>query len=158
MASHHLGLAIAATALVVGALPALLGTAERPRIEVPVAAPLPEPPPVGANLVVAEAPAEPAPVAAPAAAASAGTMQFPDGSSRPALNGATQALEVPWPAARPWSPIVETVHHGGTDWYRHADGTFTTTIVRIEEVSGKELQIPLCCTPRPSPVRTHLRQ
>lgn len=45
---------------------------------------------------------------------------------------------------RAFAPVVEQLHHHGADCYRHADRTFTATIVRIETVSGKELQIPLC--------------
>ena len=92
-----------------------------------------------------------------AATGNQGSIRFPDGSSRPALNGVTQALEIPWPSGVPFAPVVEQLHHNGADWYRHADGTFTTTIVRTETVSGKQLQIPLCFTPRPAPAQQQLR-
>lgn len=96
--------------------------------------------------VIATAPLQNA-VAAPQAPAGTGSVKFPDGSVRSALNGVTEALEIPWPAGHPWSPIVETVAHNGCDWFRHADGSFTTTIVRTETVGGQVMQIPLCYTP-----------
>ena len=95
-------------------------------------------------------PATPAP-------ADASGVRFPDGSLQPALNGVTALLDIPWPSGRPFAPVVEQLHHNGADWYRHADGTFTTTIVRTEAVSGKELQIPLCFTPQPAPATQQLR-
>jgi len=90
--------------------------------------------------------------AVPAAAArpAAGVLRFPDGSTRPALNGVTDDVELQWPAQRPFAAIVEVVAQAGTDFYRHADGTFTTTVIRRETVSGKMLQIGLCYTPSPA--------
>jgi hypothetical protein len=125
------------------------------------AAPLPAPPeaePVQSRVGAAPA-AEPgaAPAAAPEAAVASGSMRYPDGSSRPALNGVTQELVIPWPSGRPWSPVVEQLTHGGTEWCRHADGSFSTTVVRVETVSGKELQIPLCYTPSEGQARPSFR-
>src|SRR5687768_17441850 len=125
------------------------------------AVPLPEPPDaepaqsrVGAALAAAR---DASPPSEGAVAAPRGSMRFPDGSSRPALNGVTEELVIPWPAGRPWSPVVEQLTHGGTDWCRHADGSFTTTLVRVETVSGKELQIPLCYTPSEGQARPSFR-
>lgn len=98
-----------------------------------------------------------APAAAPAKPAAA-ALRLPDGTTVAALNGVTIDLEVPWPAGVPWSPIVGREWNGGTEFYRHADGSFTTTIVRTETVSGRELQIPLCYTPKPAPVTPQLKR
>ena len=117
---------------------------ELPRATVPTAPPT-VPTPAVAAPVVADATAGAVTAAAPVAG-KAGSMRFPDGSTRPALNGVTEALEIPWPSGRPWSPVVEQVHHNGVDWLRHADGSFSTTIVRTEEVSGRTVQMPLSKT------------
>lgn len=120
----------------------------------PPAASVPVPPAVGD--VIAAAP--PTAVVAPPAPTGKGSVKFPDGSVREALNGVTAELEIPWPAAHPWSPIVETVAQDGVDFYRHADGTFTTTVVRPETVSGEVTQIALCYTPSPQAKVPALRQ
>jgi hypothetical protein len=114
--------------------------AATPRIEAP-------PAPVESATVSVGAPAA-TPAAAPAAAG--GSIRFPDGSSKPALNGVTEALELPWPADRPFAAVLDVVSHAGTDFYRHADGTFSTTVVRTESVSGKQVQIGLCYSPSPA--------
>ena len=85
---------------------------------------------------------EPAPVAAPAAATPAtpaapapkpepkpdAVASYPDGTRMPALNGATDSVQMPWPPQRPWSPIVDKVVDHGQEWYRHADGCWSTTV------------------------------
>ena len=132
--------------------------AELPRATPPTSAPnVPPPAPAVASPVVADAHAG-APATTPPVAGKQGTMRFPDGSTRPALNGVTEVLEIPWPSDRPWSPVVEQVHHNSVDWFRHADGSFSTTIVRKEEVSGRMVQMPLCFTPSPAVGTPSLRQ
>lgn len=132
--------------------------AELPRATPPMSAPnVPPPAPAVASPVVADAHAG-APATKPPVAGKQGTMRFPDGSTRPALNGVTEVLEIPWPSDRPWSPVVEQVQHNDVDWFRHADGSFSTTIVRKEEVSGRMVQMPLCFTPAPAVGTPSLRQ
>lgn len=132
--------------------------AELPRATPPTSVPNVQPSsPAVASPVVADAHAG-APSATPPIAGKQGTMRFPDGSTRPALNGVTEVLEIPWPSDRPWSPVVEQVHHNSVDWFRHADGSFSTTIVRKEEVSGRTVQMPLCFTPAPAVGTPSLRQ
>ena len=132
--------------------------AELPRATPPMSAPnVPPPAPAVASPVVADAHAG-APATTPPVAGKQGTMRFPDGSTRPALNGVTEVLEIPWPSDRPWSPVVEQLHHNDVDWFRHADGSFSTTIVRKEEVSGRMVQMPLCFTPAPAVGTPSLRQ
>lgn len=133
--------------------------AELPRATPPMSVPnVQQPPqPAVAAPVVADAHAG-ASSTTPPVAGRQGTMRFPDGSTRPALNGVTEVLEIPWPSDRPWSPVVEQVHHNNVDWFRHADGSFSTTIVRKEEVSGRTVQMPLCFTPAPAVGTPSLRQ
>ena len=56
-------------------------------------------------------------------------LELPDGSSCATLNGAVDAapLGTYW-GPQPWSPIVAIERSSaGIDWYRHADGSFSTT-------------------------------
>ncbi|MCK5941484.1 MAG: hypothetical protein KAI24_05895 [Planctomycetes bacterium] len=56
-------------------------------------------------------------------------LLLPDGSYVPALNDAVDAapLHEYW-GPRPWSPIVAVERSGaGVDWYRHANGSYSTT-------------------------------
>jgi hypothetical protein len=77
--------------------------------------------------------AAPAPVpasahAAPAPAAAA--MHYPDGSTMPLLNGVRDPVTIAWPPGYPFAKVVETVTDDQhRQWYRHADGSWTTTIV-----------------------------
>jgi hypothetical protein len=90
-------------------------------------------------------------VAAPVAESPAPQAQavFPDGSKWPLLNGVTETVTMPWPN-RPFSPVVDKVFDQGQDWYRHADGTWTTTVLRPETVSGKMVAVGLVFTPKPA--------
>src|SRR5688572_1245976 len=85
-----------------------------------------------------------------------GSVKFPDGSVHRALNGVTDALEAPWPAGHPYAPVVAQLHYNDADWYQHADGTYTTTLVRTDTVSGREVQGAYCYTPSPSKSETKL--
>ncbi len=129
--------------------------APAPALSRSAAASVPVPPAVGDVLATALPPNTVAEATVPGRK---GSVKFPDGSVREALNGVTAELEIPWPAAHPWSPIVETVAHNGCDFYRHADGTFTTTVVRPETVSGQMVQAALCYTPSPHPKAPALRR
>jgi hypothetical protein len=103
----------------------------------------PRPPaPAAAAPTAAESPAQPS--AAPAALA-----VFPDGSTWPLLNGVTETVTMPWPD-RPFSPVAEKITDQGQDWYRHVDGTWTTTVLRPETVSGRMVAMGLVFTPKPA--------
>jgi hypothetical protein len=78
-----------------------------------------------------------------------GTVTFPDGSTRPAVNGVVADLHMPWPGGGPFAPVVAVVSHQGTDWWRHADGSMSTTIERRDQVSGRLFTLPLCYRPEP---------
>lgn len=57
-------------------------------------------------------------------------LELPDGTFLPALNGAVAPAPLSryWGAEVPWSPIVGVERsHAGVDWYRHANGSYSTT-------------------------------
>src|SRR5262245_65795213 len=82
-----------------------------------------------------------------------GVLTYPDGSTRPALNGVTADVTILWDNGRPWSPIVDKVVDAqGWEWYRHADGSNTT--VRSVEINGVPHVCPMTTHPEPEvPVR-----
>lgn len=79
----------------------------------------------------------------------AALVTFADGSRRASLNGVATDLTMPWPGGGPFSPIVEVVTHQGQQWFRHADGTASTTVMAKDQVSGREVAVPMCCRPEP---------
>lgn len=83
-------------------------------------------------------------------------IAFPDGSRQPLLNGATAAVSIDWPASRPFAAVRGKVVHGGTEFYEHTDGTYTTSVVRRDLVGGTELTIGLIYTPETRPVQPQL--
>jgi hypothetical protein len=91
----------------------------------------------------------------PAAKVPSRELALPDGTSVPALNGAVD----PAPLARfwgnfPWSPIVGTRQSGGVDWYEHADGSFSTTMMVFAHGLGREICLTRVAHPGPTPTRT----
>src|SRR5436190_1339417 len=72
-----------------------------------VSPPVVPPPPAVAG-AVDEALPKPVVVAAPTPGK--GSVKFPDGSMHAALNGVTDALEAPWPAGPPYSPVAQQLH------------------------------------------------
>ncbi len=58
----------------------------------------------------------------------ASTLFLPDGTKVKTLNGVKGPVRMVWPAGRPFSPIVEKIiDETGMEWYRHADGSYSTT-------------------------------
>lgn len=67
------------------------------------------------------------------------SIRFPDGSYLPPLNGAKGRVVMTWPAGRPFSPVVGKIGGGQSEeWYRHADGTLSTTVVKFRSDLGRE--------------------
>lgn len=65
-----------------------------------------------------------------------GAAVFPDGTWLPPLNGVGFAPHpCPWPPDRPYSPVIAVITGDkGMQWYRHADGSHSTTqLVRRTE-------------------------
>ncbi len=88
----------------------------------------------------------------PATTTTSRELQLPDGSAVPALNGATD----PAPLAQfwgnfPWSPIVGTQRSDGIDWYQHADGSFSTTMMVFAHGLGREICMTRVAHPGPAP-------
>jgi hypothetical protein len=54
---------------------------------------------------------------------------MPDGSQLPPLNGVREAGDPTWPHDRPYAKVVGTKTVNGIDYYVHADGSTTTTIM-----------------------------
>ena len=108
------------------------------------APPAADPPPAVVTPAATLAPAAPAaavpaPVVPVRAATREASLELPDGTFVPMLNGATGALSLKqyW-GARPWSPILHVVRSdAGVDWYVHADGTFTTTEMKWRSDLGR---------------------
>lgn len=111
------------------------------------AGPLPPPTPAVVQ-------AEPSPSTTPASTAPATAMaRFPGGHHLSALNGIAESVDMPWPTDHPWSPVDGVVRDQGQDWYRHADGSWSTTTI---DPSDPRHSIGLVFTPaaiRPSALR-----
>src|SRR5262252_8360945 len=68
--------------------------------------------------------------AAPPATGVAPAVHYPDGYTMPLLNGVRDPVTIAWPPGYPFAKVVETVTDDEhRQWYRHADGSWTTTIV-----------------------------
>ena len=67
-------------------------------------------------------------------------LELPDGSFVPCLNGATNAapLRKGWDPRLPYSPIVRVERDAGIDWYVHADGTKSTTVMVYRSDLGRD--------------------
>jgi hypothetical protein len=101
----------------------------------------------------AAAPAKPAAAPPPPAIAVDRQRQLllPDGTYVPALNGAEDAEPIAtyW-GPFPWSPIVgiET-NSQGLDWYKHKDGSYSTTQMVWREDLGKKMAMTRVAHPAP---------
>jgi hypothetical protein len=109
----------------------------------------------------ATAPADAALPARDAAAAPAGaparppvSITYPDGSTMPALNGAKDPVVLQWPPHRPFTPVVEKVVDHGQEWYRHADGVWSTTVTHFDDAARIERTVGQVWVPgKPKPTR-----
>lgn len=116
------------------------------------ARPVPAPPSLPVTRATAAIPAAAA-VPPPAAATASTQLELPDGTFVPTLNGATDAA----PLARywgpyPWSPIVGTERSSaGIDWYRHQDGSYSTTQMVWRQDLGREAALTRVAHPGPTP-------
>ena len=78
-------------------------------------------------------------------------LQLPDGTSVPTLNDAVDAapLAVYW-GSSPWSPIVGIERSdAGLDWYRHADGSYSTTQMVWRKDLGRSAAMTRVAHPGP---------
>jgi len=69
-----------------------------------------------------------------------GRLGLPDGSWVPALNGAEgeHDLAKAWERGRPFAPILDVVDGPYCQFYRHADGTLSTTQMVWREDLGRD--------------------
>jgi hypothetical protein len=98
----------------------------------------------------AAAPAVDTAAAARASTAEAPRITFPDGSSLPVLNGVDEPIALDWPADTPYSPVVATVNDQGFDWFKHADGSWSTTMRRLDSATGKYVNLATLFQPAPA--------
>ena len=70
------------------------------------------------------------------------TFGLPDGTRLPVLNGAYGAPDIQWPAGIPWSPVVrKMVDNDGQEWYVHADGTYSSTVITYRSDLGRHVPV-----------------
>ncbi|MBK8101235.1 MAG: hypothetical protein IPK26_29490 [Planctomycetes bacterium] len=90
----------------------------------------------------------PAQPAGPPPAPSKGKAIYPDGSEHPALNGVEEPIKVAWPGQVPFSPIVgQFVDGDGLQWYRHEDGSQSTTKMTWRKDLGRNAAMTLVANP-----------
>ena len=78
-------------------------------------------------------------------------LELPDGTFVPALNGAVGAspLAMYW-GITPWSPIVGVERSSaGVDWYRHEDGSYSTTEMVWRKDLGRNAAMTRVAHPGP---------
>ncbi|MFO1076897.1 MAG: hypothetical protein U1E73_04125 [Planctomycetota bacterium] len=82
-------------------------------------------------------------------------LELPDGTFVPALNGATDAapLSTYW-GPFPWSPIAGIERADGVDWYRHEDGSYSTTQMVWRSDLGTQAAMTRVAHPGPAPAAT----
>jgi hypothetical protein len=148
---------VLSSCLLLGILAALLTWLQWPGsdpiADVEPAAPDLSVPPMAANL----APASGSVVARAAEPAEdrSQLLELPDGTFVPTLNGAvdTAPLARYW-GPSPFSPIVGIDSAGGVDWYRHADGSMSTTVMVWRRDKGRMEAMTRVAHPGPEPAAT----
>lgn len=81
-------------------------------------------------------------------------LQLPDGTFVAALNGAVDAAPLKdfW-GPFPWSPIVGVERSSaGLDWYRHQDGSYSTTQMVWRSDLGRDVAMTRVAHPGPEEV------
>jgi len=77
-------------------------------------------------------------------------IRYPDGTYMPALNGVKIPPVLSWPADHPFSPIIGKRMSAGTEWYVHADGTQTTTVMTWRSDLNREVALCHVAVPKPA--------
>lgn len=123
------------------------------RAPVPAAAAAGEAVPAPAVAEAVAPAAAPLPPATPPAA----QVTFPDGSTLPALNGVTEPIVLQW-GNRPYSPVVAKIaDEQGVEWYRHQDGSWSTTRMVQDRVRGIDVATGQVFNPSPVKPQTPLQ-
>jgi len=82
-----------------------------------------------------------------------GWLQLPDGNKARPLNGVKNPPRLVWQNSE-WSPIVRTERSNGVDWYVHADGSYSTTLMVWRDDLGRADAVSYGLHPRDAkPVR-----
>ena len=77
-------------------------------------------------------------------------LGYPDGSFMPPLNGVTHPAPMRWPPDLRFSPVVgKRSTPDGTEWYIHADGTCSTTMMLWRSDLGRKDAITHVARPLP---------
>jgi hypothetical protein len=81
-------------------------------------------------------------------------LTYPDGSSWPPLNGVKSPAPVAWPQGHPFAPVVGKIRDAmGVEFYKHADGSLSTTMMMFRKDLGRDDAITQVYLPvAPSPV------
>ncbi len=82
----------------------------------------------------------------PVQAGQKAALLMPDGQQMPLLNGVATAPKVVW-GDGPYAPVVRKEFNNGLDWYVHADGTYTTTMMAWRKELGRYDATTLCLRP-----------
>jgi len=79
-------------------------------------------------------------------------LQLPDGTSVPSLNGAIDAapLQDFW-GPRPYSAIMGIEQADGIEWYRHYNGSYSTTQMVWRNDLGRHVAMTRVAHPGPTP-------
>ena len=86
-------------------------------------------------------------------------LELPDGTFVAALNDAVDAPSMKdfW-GPFDWSPIVGVERSSaGVDWYKHSDGSFSTTEMVMRPDLGRKVAMTRVAHPGPAPVETSPR-
>lgn len=87
-------------------------------------------------------------------------LELPDGTLVDALNGAVDAppMKDYWGPFK-WSPIVGVERSSaGLDWYKHADGSYSTTQMVMRTDLGRMAAMTRVAHPGPAPAKTAPQQ
>lgn len=87
------------------------------------------------------------------------TLALPDGTFVDTLNNAVDAPPIAdfW-GPFDWSPIIGTERSSaGIDWYKHADGSYSTTQMVMRTDLGREAAMTRVAHPGPAPATTSPR-
>jgi hypothetical protein len=125
MAIHKpIAVLVVAAAAVGGAWWALRTVPEEAPKHAPTPEPSPEPKPSKSPVMTVDFLPEPE-----AKVPTERRLKMPDGSFVPTLNGVVNPAPIAWGSV-PYSPIVRKQIDPTVEWYVHADGTYTTTIMQ----------------------------
>ncbi|MCA8952615.1 MAG: hypothetical protein KDE27_24090 [Planctomycetes bacterium] len=100
---------------------------------------------------IASVPVTPLPAGAEPEPESGPMLRLPDGTSVPNLNGVKVPVKFRWTRNYPYSPIVGkrlAKEPGDWEWYEHADGSLSTTVMLYRDDLGREDATSFVATPK----------